>query len=127
MCSIGFFSLLFLLVFSLPKESILKIDKDCHVNQSLEADYVRQTIEILSRHHLNVLSIKASRTTHGRHYYIQIDPPVDSNTANQLQYLLGDDAKRVSLNHARINSGLEDWNLLFESVGKKMKTLYELS
>lgn len=109
------------------KISTLKIDKDCHVDTSLEKEYVRQSIAVLSKHHVRVRWIKSTRTRHGPHYYIQIEPPVDAHTANRLQYLLGDDSKRVSLNEARINSGLEDWNLLFESAGRKLRTLYSES
>lgn len=103
---------------------MLKIDKDCHVSSRLEREYVRQSIAILRKHHLRGPTINATRTHHGRHYYIKIDPPVEAHTANNLQYLLGDDAKRVSYNAARINSGLEEWNKLFEAVGRKLKTLY---
>jgi hypothetical protein len=55
---------------------------------------------------------------HGRHYYIHIDP------ANRLQYLLGDDANRVDYNQARINSGLPEWNKLFETVGRQIRIVY---
>jgi hypothetical protein len=106
------------------KTTVLKIDKDCHVHKLLEQEYVRQSIEILSKHNVRVLWIKASRTGKGSHYYIRIHPPAEATKANCLQYLLGDDAKRVSLNRARINSGLEDWNLLFESVGRILRILY---
>jgi hypothetical protein len=106
------------------KESVLKLDKDCHVSSQLEREYVRQSIAILRKHHLRVLSISATRTHHGRHYYIRIDPPVDAHTANNLQYQLGDDPRRVDFNRARINSRLAHWNKLFEAVGRKMMTLY---
>jgi hypothetical protein len=106
------------------KITVLKIDKDCHVDKLLEQEYVRQSIEILSKHHVRAFWIRATRTGKGSHYYIHIIPSVDASTANRLQYLLGDDAKRVSLNQARINSGLEDWNLLFEVVGSRLRTLY---
>ncbi len=108
----------------LPRESVLKVDKDCHVNAKLEQQYVRQTIAILRMRDLMVESVKATRTNHGRHYYITIHPPVEAQTANELQYLLGDDAKRVDFNQARIDSGLPEWNKLFEAVGRKTKTLY---
>jgi hypothetical protein len=104
--------------------ALLKIDKDCHVDVALEKEYVRQSIETLSKHNLRVEWIKATRTWNGTHYYIQIDPPVEAHTANRLQYLLGDDAKRVSLNEARINTGLSEWNKLFEAVGRKLRTVY---
>jgi len=106
------------------KVDLLKIDKDCHVDKSLEQEYALQSIDILSKHHVRVLWMKATRTRKGSHYYIRIDPSVKATAANQLQYLLGDDAERVSLNRARINSGLEDWNILFEAVGRKLRTLY---
>jgi hypothetical protein len=104
---------------------VLKVDKDCHVSSQLEREYVRQTLAILPRHHLKVLWIKATRTRHGRHYYIRIDPPVSPRTANDLQYLLGDDTHRVDFNRARINSRLKEWSLLFEDVGRKLRTLYQ--
>jgi len=108
----------------LPKESVLKIDKDCHVDSQLEQEYVRNTIVILSQHHLGVEWVKATRTQHGRHYYIKIDPAVDALTANRLQYLLGDDPRRVSYNQARIKSRLLEWNKLFEAAGRKLRTVY---
>jgi hypothetical protein len=108
----------------LPRESVLKIDKDCHVDSELEREYLRIIIIILSKYHLKVITVMATRTQHGRHYYIHIDPPVDPCTANRLQYLLGDDAKRVDYNQARINSGLPEWNKLFERIGTGMRTVY---
>jgi hypothetical protein len=109
---------------SLPEESVLKIDKDCHVDWQLERDYLKNSISILEERHLRVEWIKATRTRHGRHYYIKIDPPVDATTANRLQYLLGDDPRRVGYNEARIESGLREWNKLFEAVGRRMETIY---
>ena len=108
----------------LPREDVLKIDKDCHVSSELEREYVRQSIATLRKHRLRVEWIRATRTNHGRHYYIKVLPAVDASTANKLQYLLGDDANRVDFNQARIDSGLPEWNKLFEAVGRRMRTLY---
>lgn len=94
------------------------------MNSCLEQEYIQQSIAILSKHHYRVERIEATRTRHGSHYYIQIDPPAEADTVNRLQYLLGDDAKRVSLNQARINAGLPEWNKLFEAIGKKLRTIY---
>jgi hypothetical protein len=44
--------------------------------------------------------------------------------ANKLQYLLGDDSKRVGFNMARIESGLVEWSKLFERANCRMTTLY---
>jgi hypothetical protein len=106
------------------KVSVLKVDKDCHVSSQLEREYVQQTVEILRKHHLKVLSITATRTLHGRHYYIRIDPPVSPRIANDLQYLLGDDSRRVDFNRARVISRLNEWSKLFEDLGRRLVTLY---
>jgi hypothetical protein len=111
----------------LRKERVLKVDKDCHVGPQLEREYIQHAISLLRKHLVCVEWIKATRTHHGRHYYIKIHPPVDAHTANDLQYLLGDDANRVDYNRARINSRLEEWNKLFEAVGRRLRTLYRRS
>jgi hypothetical protein len=110
----------------LGNESVLKLDKDCHVSSQLEREDVRNMRAILRRHHLRVLSIKATRTLHGNHYYISIDPPVDPHTANNLQYLLGSDAKRVAYSRGLISSPSRffAWNRLFEPLGRRKVTLY---
>jgi murein tripeptide amidase MpaA len=100
------------------------VDKDCHVSTTLERHYVEQAIALLSKYGLTVPRIEATRTYHGRHYYFHVTPLVDAQTANDLQYLLGDDAKRVDFNQARINSGLSEWNKLFENVGRQLRTIY---
>ena len=44
--------------------------------------------------------------------------------ANRVQWLLRDDCQRVDYNRARIESGLNEWNKLFEVSGKKPRILY---
>jgi hypothetical protein len=109
---------------SLPKESVLKIDKDCHVDSELEDEYIQDSLAILSRRRIRVLKIEVTRTYHGRHYYFYLAEPVDAQTANRLQYLLGDDPRRVDYNRARINSRLVGWNKLFEAIGRQLRTIY---
>jgi hypothetical protein len=58
------------------------------------------------------------------HYYIKIDLPIDADAANNLQYILGDDAKRVAFNRARIESELREWNKLFEKANTTSRTVY---
>ena len=91
----------------MDRTDTLKIDKDCHVPTELEQQYIQNAITILRKHRLRVEWVKATRTRHGRHYYIHIAPSIDASTTNRLQYLLGDDSKRVSLNQARINGGCQ--------------------
>jgi len=109
---------------SLPNESVLKIDKDCHIDTELEHEYIQDSLAILSKRGIRVLKIEATRTYHGRHYYFHIAEPVDARTANRLQYLLGDDTNRVDYNQARINSRLVGWNKLFEAIGRQLRTIY---
>jgi hypothetical protein len=58
------------------------------------------------------------------HFYIKIKPAIEPHVANNLQYLLGDDAKRVAFNMARIESGLAEWNKLFERANARLTTVY---
>ena len=109
---------------SLPKQTTLKIDKDMHPSPALEMEYVHEAVALLEKRGLRVEQIQATTTFHGVHYYITISPPIDASTANRLQYLLGDDSKRVDYNQARIDSGLREWNKLFEALGRKLRTIY---
>jgi len=108
----------------LPKTNVVKIDKDMHPAPKLEQEWVQASVKILRMYGIKVLRIQASTTQHGRHYYVWIDPPQDAQTANRLHYLLGDDAKRVDYNQARIDSGLVEWSKLFEPVGRKLRIIY---
>jgi hypothetical protein len=103
---------------------LLKIDKDCVVNAKLQREYVGTILDICGKRGVEVLLIKRTDTAHGVHFYIKISPPVDAVMANKLQYLLGDDSKRVGFNMARIESGLVEWSKLFERANCRMTTLY---
>jgi len=113
---------------SLPRESVLKIDKDCFVDPDWIQDYLRVAIAVLGTHGVTVVSVRLCNSRHkGVHFYIEITPPVVAKLANRLQWLLGDDARRVDLNRARIRSGLKGWNKLFERVGARLRTIYRAS
>jgi hypothetical protein len=86
----------------LNRTSVLKIDKDCVVDPELNMEYIRTILRACRRYELEVLWVKSSRSRHGMHFYIKIKPAVKAQVANNLQYLLGDDAKRVAFNSARI-------------------------
>jgi len=103
---------------------VLKVDKDCFVNPRLNRDYVRTVIQICGKHGISVQWIKSTLTRHGRHFYIKIEPPVRALNANDLQYLFGDDPKRVAFNKARIKSALPEWNKLFERISAVLRTIY---
>ncbi len=109
---------------NLPKESVLKIDKDCHVAAKLNYEMVQNIIDTCGKRGLNTLWIKTTRTAHGRHFYIKIDLPIEAEETNDLQYLLGDDAKRYAFNKARIESGLPEWNKLFEKPAAGLTRIY---
>jgi len=109
---------------STGKTSVLKIDKDCFVDMGLNMEYVRTILHTCRKYELKVLWVRSSKSRHGMHFYIKIKPAIEPHVANNLQYLLGDDAKRVAFNMARIESGLAEWNKLFERANARLTTVY---
>lgn len=110
---------------NLTKISVLKIDKDCFVDKDWLEDYVRTVVAICRSFGVTVESVKMCPSKrHGLHFYISIIPPVEAGLANRLQWLLGDDSRRVDFNRARIESGLVEWNKLFEVAGRMLRTVY---
>lgn len=83
------------------------------------------TCEIYGVTVLSVATCPSSRK--GFHVYIDISPPVHAVLAWRLQFLLGDDCKRVSLNRARWKAGFSEWNKLFEGVDTKPTTICKYS
>jgi len=108
------------------KVGVLKIDKDCFVDGDWLEDYIRLMVHACRFHGVTVLSVKVCRSrVKGFHLYIEISPAIDSELANRLQWLLGDDSARVDFNRARIRSGLNEWNKLFEEPRKRLRTIYK--
>jgi hypothetical protein len=106
--------------------SVLKIDKDIHVDRSCVRDYIDAIRVICQTKKVRVTSVEMSHTKKGQHFYIGIQPPISAHSANRLQYLLGDDPRRVDYNRARIRSGYSDWNKLFEDLGRRFWILYRI-
>ncbi|MFC1506513.1 hypothetical protein ACFLQ6_05510 [Thermoproteota archaeon] len=106
--------------------SELKIDRDIIVDEDWIQNYVEEILSVCKRFNIQVLSIKKCNSKRkGIHFYIKINPPIDPALANKLQWLLGDDDKRVAFNRARIESGLNEWNKLFEKSKVNFKIIYE--
>ena len=104
----------------------LKIDKDCFVNKKWMSYYIKLIVRECKKQGLIVESIrKCNSKRKGFHLYIKIHPAIESKTANFLQWLFGDDALRVNFNNARIESGLLEWNKLFEVPHRRLKTIYK--
>jgi hypothetical protein len=110
----------------LEKHDILKIDKDCIVPHTWLQEYFYKVI--LPVCNLNGISVQWMKyclsPRKGLHFYIKVIPAVDATLALKLQFLMGDDAQRVSKNRARIRIGLPNWNKLF--LGKKPAKLHTL-
>ena len=108
----------------------LMVDKDIHVDEAWIRDYARTIIAICKLKDVKVTSIKMCPSKRkGTHYYIDIQPALRPDSANRLQWLLGDDCLRVDYNRARIQSGLvhdAEWNKLFERIGQRYTTLYRV-
>jgi hypothetical protein len=111
---------------TLPRIDTLEIDKDCVVSSKWLRDYVHTVIiPVCQAHGVKVLSIEYNLSrTKGFHLRIHITPSVHANLALRLQFLLGDDAKRVSKNRARIRVGLPNWNKLHEEEHVRYQTIY---
>jgi len=108
------------------KVRVLKIDKDCFIDSDWLEDYMRSIVRTCRLHGVTVLSVKMCRSrVKGFHLYIEITPAIEPELANRLQWLLGDDCQRVDFNRARIRSGLNEWNKLFEEPGKRLRTIYK--
>jgi len=104
---------------------VLKVDQDCVPERDWLQDYIRLVIMVCRWYQVKVLSIKTCLSRlKGVHYYIAVSPAVDALLANKLQYLVGDDAQRVSYNKARIASKLVEWSKLFEKPDCKLRTIY---
>jgi len=109
---------------ALNEESTLKIDKDCLVDEDWIQDYVRMAILICRLKDVRVVRMRKSLTRKGFHLYITIAPAVKAELANRLQFLLGDDCGRIDHNRARIRSGLQRWNILFERPNARLRAVY---
>jgi hypothetical protein len=110
----------------LSKIRVLMIDRDCVVKPSLIREWVRvvviPTCRVVGVTVESVVTCPSQRK--GYHVYIYITPPVPAELAWRLQFHLGDDAKRVSLNRARMSAGFDEWNKLFERIRPRYHTIY---
>jgi len=110
------------------KIKVLKIDKDCFVSKDWLQGYLKTMLLICRAHNVAVTCVKiCASQKKGQHFYIWIEPEIDSTTAVRLQYLLGDDSQRVDCCRARIASCLDEWNKLFEVAGRRLRTIYRAS
>lgn len=110
----------------LRKVTTLKIDKDLIVSRSLLQDWIRLiVIPTCKAHGVTVQSVaKCPSQRKGFHVYVDVAPPIHAELAWRLQFLLGDDCRRVSLNRARWRAGFSDWNKLFECIRPNLKQIY---
>jgi hypothetical protein len=105
--------------------NVLKVDKDCVVPENWIQDYISVVLTVCKWFGVSVISIGACKSRmKGLHFYIEIAPSVEPEVANRLQWLIGDDCQRVDFNRARIESGLDCWNKLFEVAGRRLRTIY---
>lgn len=110
----------------LHKAAGLKVDIDCVVSRDWLQNWIRiVVIPTCKAFGVTVVSVAVGPSQHkGYHAYIDITPSVHPELANQLQFLVGDDRHRVSLNRARMRAGLDQWNKLFEDPNIKLTVIY---
>jgi hypothetical protein len=88
-------------------------------------DYVRIVRTICQQHHVKVVSVRMCNSrSKDLHFYDEITPAIKADLANKLQFLLGDDCRRVDFKRARINSGLNEWNKLFERTEARARRIH---
>jgi len=110
---------------SVDRVDELKIDRDDFLDKQDTKHYIWLIKTVCKRFGRAVLYINRSYSkSKGQHYLIKIKPAVNALLANRIQRLLGDDPRRVAFNLARIKSGLNEWNKLFEEVGRRLRTIY---
>lgn len=102
------------------------IDRDCLVPHKWLQHWVDKIIlPTCASYGLKVLWVKYCPSERkGLHFRIKLNPAISALLTLELQYLLSDDAKRVSLNRARMRAGFDDWNKLFEKEHFRLRTLY---
>jgi hypothetical protein len=110
----------------LRKIEALKLDKDCTISNDLLRDWVRLiVVPTCDAYGVIVLSVTTCPSQRkGFHVYVQIAPPIHAELAWRLQFLLGDDARRCSLNRARFRAGFNGWNKLFECEKIRLRRIY---
>ena len=111
----------------LRKVGVLMIDRDCVVPVSLIREWVRIVV-VPTCKTLGVtveLVVTCPSARKGYHVYIYLAQSVPALLAWRIQYHLGDDAKRVSLNRARMKAGFGEWNKLFEGIRPRFSTIYK--
>ena len=108
------------------KIDALKIDKDCFVKKSWIKDLVKMIGCECKKRGIKVKTVKmCDSRKKGFHLYIKIEPAINPEKANFLQWIFGDDSRRVDFNRARIDSGLIEWNKLFEEPYRNLKIIYQ--
>jgi hypothetical protein len=111
----------------LPEVSLLKLDKDCYVEKSWINDWIRlAALPICSNFGTRVDCVRMTKTRKGIHFYVAIGRPVRAELANRIQWLLGDDCRRVDFNRARIRVCYPRWNKLFEEENVSVATVYPI-
>lgn len=105
-------------------ETHIQFDRDCCVPKSWIVNWVRLVVVPVCRSFgVDAEYVCMTKTRKGLHFYIGINPPIHAELSNKLQWLLGDDCRRVDFNRARIRVGYGGWNKLFERIGAKPQSI----
>jgi hypothetical protein len=109
----------------MPETGTLLIDKDCVVDRHWMPYYILLILTVCGWFKVQVYRIRMSPSAHkGQHFRVDITSAVPPRLANLIQFLAGDDCQRVAFNKARIESGLAEWNKLFERSNVRLRTMY---
>ncbi len=94
-------------------------------SQSWIKQYIQTILHSCKKLNLTVETIQVCNSKNkGQHFYIELNQSIEAKAANFLQWLLGDDCRRVEFNRARIDSHLSEWNKLFEEPSVRLRYIY---
>ena len=95
---------------------VLKLDLDFKPPKEWLTEWMQTRWLMLEKLGHPMDETKTFPTKRGLHIYVKLQKDVDAETANKLQFLLGDDHTRVKINQWRIKRGIKRWNKLFHKV-----------
>lgn len=97
--------------------TVFKVDLDIP-RKAIPPEWLKFWLEtrlfIFARFGIQVLDVEVRESEHGNIHVLFYSPQrLDDWDICMIQFLLGDDTKRVLMNMKRLALGVEEWNVLF--------------
>ena len=103
--------------------TIAKIDVDVKMDNVLLVQFLGTRLAIIEHLGYHLKDVRWRETTHGYHFWFEIEENLTDNELANLQFLLGDDQIRSKYNFMRVKGkAFRDFNALFSKKVKKRRT-----